>query len=154
VYFREQRGLFFMSFNHIVSMAHGGAAMLLFSLAIISVVIAILIAVKPAVDNANERLVVKANTVGLLEIIVAGIVLVTGVVAIFFGSWPVSQLWLWMSLVIIVFYSLALVFVTKPARLAVAEGGSAIKTGLQVVLQIGHVLLLIVAYALMLLKPA
>jgi uncharacterized membrane protein len=136
-----------------LSMVHSGASILLFSLAIISVVISVLIAVKPAIDSANERLVTKANTVGLIEIIVAGVVILTGLIAMFMGAWPLSQLWLWMSLMVIVFYCVALIYVTKPARMAVAEGGSAIKTGLQVVLQMGHVLLLFVAFALMLLKP-
>ena len=64
-----------------------------------------------------------------------------------------SQLWLWLSLVIIAFYIVALGWITKPARLAVAEGGSEIKSGMQVVLQMGHVLLLFAAFALMELKP-
>jgi uncharacterized membrane protein len=136
-----------------LSMVHSGASILLFSLAIISVVISVLIAVKPGIDSANERLVTKANTVGLIEIMVAGVVVLTGLIAMFMGAWPLSQLWLWMSLMIIVFYCVALIYVTKPARMAVAEGGSAIKTGLQVVLQMGHVMLLFVAFALMLLKP-
>ena len=52
------------------------------------------------------------------------------------------------------FYIVALIWVTKPARLVVAEGGSEIKSGMQVVLQMGHVLLLFTAFALMELKPA
>jgi len=134
-------------------MIHGGASLLLFSLAIISVLISVLIAVKPAADSANNGLVKKANTVGLIEFIVAVIVTLTGLIAVYMGPWQLSQSWLWMSLMIMVFYCIALLFVTKPARLAVAEGGSAIKAGLQVILQIGHVLLLIVAFSLMLLKP-
>ena len=69
------------------------------------------------------------------------------------GSWPLSQLWLWMSLMIIVFYIVALEWITKPARLAVAEGGSEVKSGMQVTLQMAHVLLLFAAFALMELKP-
>lgn len=134
-------------------MIHSGTAILLFSLAIISVIISVLIAVKPAVDPANEGMMKKANTVGLIELIVAGIVILTGVIAVFIGNWAWSQSWLWMSLMVMVFYCAALIFVTKPARLDVPKGGSAIKTGLQVILQIGHVLLVIVAFALMLLKP-
>ncbi len=135
-------------------MVHGSAAILLFVLAIISVLIAVLIAVKPAIDPANARLVKKANTVGLLQIIVACVVVLTGVTAVLMGTWPWSQLWLWLSLLIMVFYILALMFITQPARMSVAEGGSEVKTGMQVVLQMGHVLLLFVAFALMLLKPA
>ena len=142
-----------MSFNRILSMSHGAAAILLLSLAIISVLIAVLMAVKPAADQAHKGLVKKANFVGLIEIIVAVIVAFTGVIAMFRGAWPLSQLWLWLSLVIIAFYIVALGWITKPARLAVAEGGSEIKSGMQVVLQMGHVLLLFAAFALMELKP-
>jgi hypothetical protein len=70
------------------------------------------------------------------------------------GGWSLSELWLWLSLVLMAFYIVALIWVTKPARLVVAEGGSQIKSGMQVVLQMGHVLLLFTAFALMELKPA
>ena len=143
-----------MSFYDILSRVHSGTSILLFSLAIISVLISVLIAVKPAADPANEALLKKANVIGLIENIVVVILTVTGLIAAFMGSWPLSQLWLWLSLVIMVFYSSALIFVTKPARLAVPIGGSAVKTGLQVVLQMGHVLLILVAFTLMVLKPA
>jgi hypothetical protein len=142
-----------MSFYRILSMAHAGTAILLLSLATISVLIAVLIAVKPAVDQAHKGLVKKANFVGLIEIIVAVIVTLTGLIAMFMGSWSLSQSWLWMSLMVMVFYIVALEWITKPARLTVAEGGSQVKSGLQVVLQMGHVLLLFVAFALMALKP-
>ncbi len=142
-----------MSFSPVLSIVHSGTAILLFSLAILSVILAVLIAVKPAADRANEGLLRKAITVGLVESIVAVIVTLTGVVSVFMGPWSFSQLWLWMSLMTMVFYSAALFFMTNPARLVVAKGGSALKCGMQVALQIGHVLLLIVAYALMLLKP-
>ncbi len=55
-----------MSFYRILSMAHGAAAILLLSLATISVLIAVLIAVKPAADQAHKGLVKKANFVGLI----------------------------------------------------------------------------------------
>jgi hypothetical protein len=142
-----------MSFYRILSMAHAGAAILLLSLATISVLIAVLIAVKPAADQAHKGLVKKANFVGLIEMIVAIIVTLTGVIAMFMGSWSLSQSWLWMSLMVMAFYIVALGWITRPARLAVAEGGSQVKSGLQVVLQMGHVLLLFVAFALMELKP-
>jgi hypothetical protein len=51
------------------------------------------------------------------------------------------------------FYAMALPFITKPARLAVAKGSSQIKAGMQVILQIGHALLLIVAFALKYIGP-
>jgi len=127
--------------------------LLLFSLAIISVILAVLIAVKPAADPANVRLLKRANIVGLIEYIVAVILTLTGAIAVFMGPWAWSQLWLWMSLMVMVFYILALRLVTKPARMAVAGGGSAVKSGLQVCLQMAHVLLLLVSFALMFLKP-
>jgi hypothetical protein len=142
-----------MSLHPILSMAHAGAAILLFSLAIISLLISVLIAVKPAADHASDGLTRKANTVGLIENIVVAIVTLTGVITVFTGSWSFSQLWLWMGLLIAAIYSAALIFLTKPARLLVAKGGSEVKAGMQVVLQIGHVLLLIVAFAVMALKP-
>ena len=143
-----------MSFSSVISMVHGGAALLLLSLAIISVLMAVLIAVKPAEDPANARLVKKANFVGLTELVVVGLITLTGAIAVFMGSLSWSQSWLWMSLMVMIFYSAALVFVTKPARMSVSKGGSQIKTGMQVILQMGHVLFLFVAFALMLLKPA
>ena len=143
-----------MSFSPVLNMVHSGAAILLFSLAILSVLIAVLIAVKPAADPANAKLVKKANFVGLIELIVVGVVTLSGAIAVFMDSLSWSQSWLWMSLMIMVFYSGALIFVTKPARMSVSKGGSEIKTGMQVILQMGHVLFLFVAFALMLLKPA
>ena len=142
-----------MSFDQVLNMAHGGAAILLLSLALISILIAVLIAVVPAADPANENLVRRANTAGLIQNIVVGFVTLTGVVAVFMGSWPFSQFWLWSSLVAMAFYSVALQFITKPARMAVAEGGSEGKVGLQVALQVAHVLLLMVVFASMLVKP-
>jgi len=134
-------------------MVHVGASLLLFLLAMVSVVLSVLIAVKPAADPANSVLLRKANIAGLVESIVAGIVLLTGLIAVYMGSSSLSDPWVWMSLMVMVFYILALVFVTKPARLVVAQHGSAVKTGMQVILQIGHVLLILVAFSLMLLKP-
>jgi hypothetical protein len=136
-----------------LSTVHGAGGLLLLALAIISVVFAVLIAVKPAADPANKGLVTKANFVSLIEIIVAGVVTLTGAVAVLQGAWAWSELWLWLSLMIMAFYVGALVWVTKPARMAVATGGSQVKSGMQVVLQMGHVLLLFGAFALMELKP-
>ncbi len=142
-----------MSYYPTLSMVHFVAAIGLFSLAIISVLIAVLIAVKPAADQINERLLKRANAVGLLEQIAVGILTLSGVIAALVNSWSLAQPWLWMSLMVVVFYSLALEFITKPARAAVAEGGSMVKAGLQVGLQVGHVLLLLVAFSLMMLRP-
>ena len=87
------------------------------------------------------------------ENIFAGIVTATGLTVMFMGDWQFSDLWMWMSLMIIVFYSVALVVITKPARLRVAEGSSEVKTGLQVVLEIGHIMLLMIAFSLMMFRP-
>ena len=143
-----------MDLYTILTMVHIGAAILLLSLSTISTSISVLIAVKPAVDHANMGLLGKANTVGRLENIVAGLVLLTGLIAVFTGSWKFSEPWVWGSLMLIVFYSLALTFITKPARQAVAKGGSEVKTGLQVVLEVGHMLLLLVAFSMMLFRPS
>jgi hypothetical protein len=142
-----------MSFYSALIIVHLGTAILLPSLVIISIIIAVSIAVKPAADQANEGLLRKANAAGLAEGTVAVIVTLTGVIAVFMGPWSFSELWLWMSLMTMVFYVAALLFVTKPARLLVATDGSAVKCGMQVALQIAHGLLIIVSYALMLLKP-
>ncbi|MBW2269422.1 MAG: hypothetical protein JRH16_12675 [Deltaproteobacteria bacterium] len=142
-----------MDFYQIVNLAHAGAAILLLALALSSIALAVLIAVKPAVDSANAALVKRANTAGLIQHIVVGIVALTGVTAAFMGSWSFSQFWLWSSLVVVAFYSVALEYITKPARMAVAEGGSEGKVGLQVGLQVAHVLLLLVTFAAMLVKP-
>jgi hypothetical protein len=142
-----------VSFYEVLSMAHGGAAIALLLLALSSISIAVLIAVRPAADPANEVLVRRANISGLIQNVVIGVVTLTGVVAAFMGSWSFSQFWLWSSLAVVAFYSAALHFITKPARMAVAEGGSEGKVGLQVALQVAHVLLLMVVFASMVVKP-
>jgi uncharacterized membrane protein YozB (DUF420 family) len=147
-----------MNFPITLSTVHVGSAFLLLFLAHVSVGLAVWIAVKPAADQAHHKAVGMANKVGFVENAVAGILTLTGLVIAIQGPWSLSELWLWMSLMIMVFYMVALVRVTKPARMAVAGsasgGGSEIKTGMQCILQIGHVLLLIVAFMLMLVKPA
>ncbi|MCP4001902.1 MAG: hypothetical protein GY727_13420 [Gammaproteobacteria bacterium] len=142
-----------MSFPITLSTVHAGSAILLLILAHVSVGLAVWIAVKPAKDQGNLLAVNTANRVGFIENLVAGILTVTGLVLAIQGPWAMSELWLWMSLVIMIFYMVALVRITKPARMEVARSGSEIKTGMQCILQIGHVLLLIVAFSLMLLKP-
>ncbi len=143
-----------MNFGPLLVIVHWSTGFLLLALAMISVSLSVLIAVKPAADPANAKLLRKANIVGLTESIVAGVVALTGLIAAFIGSWSLSELWLWLSLVIMLFYLTALKRVTKPARQVVAVGGSAIKSGMQVILQIAHLLLLLVAFLLMFLKPA
>ena len=135
-------------------MSHTGTAILLLTLALISVLLAVMIAVKPAADSANAKLLSRANSVGLFETIAAGFVTLTGIIAMFMADWPLSELWLWLSLLIMIFYMPMLKRVTKPKRQVVSVGGSEIKSGMQVVLHIGHFLLLLVTYSMMLLKPA
>jgi hypothetical protein len=142
-----------MSSSQLVGLLHTGMAISLFFIALISIWISVLTAVNPGVDQANKRLIKRANLVGLIEGIVAIILTLTGVVSVILGTWAFSELWLWLSLMIMAFYITALNFVTKPARMVVAKDGSAIKAGMQVILQIGHFLLILVAYSLMLLKP-
>ncbi|MDP6374705.1 MAG: hypothetical protein QF515_14040 [Pseudomonadales bacterium] len=142
-----------MNIYNALGAIHLVMALLLFSLAIVSILLSVLIAVKPARDPANIRLVRSVNMIGLLEQLSLLVVTITGVIAALMNSWSLLQSWLWMSLLIVAFYGAAGQFVTKPARLAVAEGGSMIKVGMQVALQVGHVLLLIVAFALMYLRP-
>jgi hypothetical protein len=147
------KGGLVVSFYEILTITHSAVSILFLALAMLSVAIAVMIAVKPAEDPANEGLVSKANIVSYIEISVAGLVALTGIIAMILGGWPITQMWLWLSLVIMLFYSVILKRVTKPARMVVAEGGSAIKSGMQVILHICHMLLIIVAYSLMLLKP-
>ena len=141
-----------MDFYQILITTHIGVGILLFSVALVSVAIAVVSAVDPA-DKTNVVLVERANTVGFIENIIACMVTLTGLGAMFLGSFSLSELWLWMSLSIMVFYSLMLVLITKPARLRVARGGSAVKTGMQVLFHVAHILLIIVSFAFMLLKP-
>jgi hypothetical protein len=143
-----------MDANQLISTVHVWSGVLLVVLALLSVSIAVFTAVRPAADRPNSTLVRKGNLVGLAESSVAGVLTLTGLAAMIMGPWKITELWLWMSLLIMVFYSVALVRITKRARLEVAEGGSEIKAGMQVILTIGHALLLLVAYFMMLLKPA
>ena len=143
-----------MSFYEALIRAHIVSGMLLFALALTSVSLAVMIAVKPAEDPANLKLLTRANFVGWIEISTAGIASLTGIIAMFLGSWPLTEMWLWLSLVIMLFYMSALKRVTKPSRQVVAVGGSQIKSGMQVVMHVCHMLLIIVAWSLMLLKPA
>jgi len=142
-----------MDFYQILITTHIGVGILLFLAALASVSVAVVSAVHPANDEYNLVLVEHGNTVGLIENIIACMVMLTGLAAVFLGSFSLSDLWLWMCLSIIVFYSLMLVFITKPARLRVASGGSATKTGMQVLFHVAHILLIIVSFAFMLLKP-
>jgi uncharacterized membrane protein len=152
--FNEQlQGKSFMDFYRLLVVMHIGMALVLFSVALTSVMIAVLSAVKPDPDQANVKLVDRGNIIGLMENMSAIVVTLTGVILVFMGSWSWSQLWLWLSLVVMAFYSIMLTFITRPARLAVAKGGSAVKAGMQVLFQVAHVLLLIVTFAFMLLKP-
>jgi uncharacterized membrane protein len=142
-----------MNFSQFLSVAHIVTAILLFSLAIGSIALSVLIAIKPAAQSTGQGLVKRARVVALIEILTVGAVTLTGVVAAVLASLPLSQTWLWMGLVIMVFYGTAHQLVTKPARMNVPEGGTAVKVGMQVALQVAHVLLLIVAFAIMRMRP-
>lgn len=134
-------------------LVHISAVILLFLLALISIFISVYTAAKPDVDQTNKWLLNIANTIWLIENIVAGIVTLTGLIAMYVGSWSLSQPWLWLSLLIMVFYSLTLFYITKPVRLAPAEGGSAFKVGMQVLLRFIYLLLIAFTSVLMLFKP-
>ena len=56
-----------MSSYETLSMIHLGTGLLLFFSAILSIVLSVLIAVKPAADHANRALLKSANVVSLLE---------------------------------------------------------------------------------------
>lgn len=142
-----------MSSQELLSWTHTGAGILLFLLALASILIAVLIAVRPGADPANEKLVRRANAASRIQHLVIAVVALTGVTAASMGSRPFSEFWLWSSLVAMGFYSAALQFFTRPARMAVAEGGSEGKVGLQVALQVAHALLLMVILASMYVKP-
>lgn len=137
-----------------MSIVHSGLAYLLFTLALCSVALAVLIAVKPAEDPANSALLRKANLVTGGEILVVLLVAITGLVSAIGNGTPLTEFWIWLSMLVVAFYGAMLLFVTRPARQVVAVGGSHVKVGLQVALQMGHVLLLLVTLMLMLLKPA
>lgn len=135
-----------MNIPFVLAKAHGGIAMLLALLALISLAMAL----KALVTGSNKGASSLANIAGLVETIVAGLVTLTGLVLIFVSPWPLSQAWIWIGLVLMVLYSVSLKRLTKPARLAVAEGDSAKKwAGFQLI----QLMLVIISFALMHLKP-
>jgi hypothetical protein len=135
-----------MEFYPILVKAHGGMAMLVFLLAGLS----LLVALFATLAKANGGVLKAGNITGLLETICAGIVTLTGIVVTAIGPLPLGQAWIWIGLVIMVIYSILLKRLTKPARLAVADGGGAAKwAGFQLV----HVVLLVIGFALMKMKP-
>jgi hypothetical protein len=134
-------------------MVHTSAVILLTSFAVISILYTVLTAVKPGIDQANEWLVKIAHAIWVIENIAVGIVILTGLIAMYIGSWPLSKVWVWMSLLIMVFYSVTLIYVAKPERQALAKGGSGGKVIMQVLLHFGYVLLIAFAFSLMMFKP-
>ena len=134
-----------MNISLIFAKAHGGMAMLLMVCALLSLVLAL-----KTVFTANNRSAKISHISGLVETIMAGIVTLTGVVCLFTGPWPLTQLWMWIGLVIMVAYSIMMARVTKPARLAADDATAAKKWAMMQVLQL---ILLIVGFALMKLKP-
>jgi hypothetical protein len=132
---------------------HVGSVILLFCLALLAIFFAVWKAAKAGVDRTNEWLVQIALAIWLAENVVALIVILTGLAALYVGSMSLSLVWAWMSLLIMVFYSVTLLFMLKPARPALAEGGNPIKVAMQVLLHFVYLLLIAFAFALMLLKP-
>ena len=134
-----------MNIQLILAKAHGGFAMLLTLLALVSLAFA-LKSYATKQNGVNK----PANITALIETIAAGLVTLTGLVLIFVSPWPLSQLWIWIDLVLAVFYSIALKRLTKPARLAAAEGETSCKW---LAFQTVQLVIVLVAYALMKLKP-
>ena len=135
-----------MNLTLLVAKAHGGMGMLLLLLAIASFGMA----VKAIISATDDRLNRVANKAALLETVIAGLVTITGLIAIITGPWPVSSGWIWAGLLIMVIYSILLKRLTKPARLATTEGAGAARwAGLQLI----HIVLIIAVFALMRLKP-
>ena len=143
-----------MDYYPALSMLHAVAATLLFSLTTISILISAMIAVKRAADPANERLTAISNKVRLVEIFTTVLVAVTGLIVMLMGPWALSQFWLRMSLLLLVFYGLTLLYVTKPPRQFVSRRGRAVKVAMQAYLQFGQFLLLLMAFVLMVVKPS
>jgi uncharacterized membrane protein len=142
-----------MNAYRVLMIAHAWVGALLFLLVISSIATAVHIAVKPDDDRANARLLNRANTIGLIENVVAVLLTLTGVTVMLMGNWPLSQAWLWMSLAIMLFYSTTVFAITKRPRMALAEGGTAVKAGMQVLLHVTYLLLLLVGLVLMWVKP-
>lgn len=134
-----------MAFYPILIKAHSGMAMLLVLLAVCS----LLMAMQAAVGRVATGPMKIANITGLMETIIAGVVALSGFVLMFAGPWPWTQLWLLFGLLSVIVYSVLLKRVTKPARLAVAEGEGA---GRWFRWQFVHVVILFVVFALMKLK--
>lgn len=76
--------------------------------------------------------------------------MVTGLLSVFIGSWPFTQLWIWLGLALMVIYSVVQKRVNKPARQAVAEGENANNW---VCIQLMQVIILMVGFIIMGLKP-
>lgn len=127
----------------ILAKAHGGFAMLLFALAFVSLLLA-------ALSTATKKVPGFANIAGLVETIVAGVVTLSGLVVMFVGPYPLSQIWLWLGLVIAVIYSVVLKRVVKPARLESQQSGEG--AGKWLAGQLGLFVLVIAAFGLMKLK--
>ncbi|NRB36921.1 MAG: hypothetical protein HRU20_00470 [Pseudomonadales bacterium] len=135
-----------MNTSLIFAKAHGGIAMLLFLLALISLALAI----KTLASGGNQSLNKMAHIAGLVETIMAGLLTLSGIACLFVTPWPLSQIWIWLGLVLVVLYSIFMKRLTKPARLAAAEGEPALKwLGFQSL----HLVLLIAGFGLMQAKP-
>lgn len=134
-----------MNSSLIFAKAHGGIGMLLMLIAFFSLVLAL----KTVVSN-NNRSAKLAHITGLVETILAGIVLLTGIICVYTGPWPLTQMWMWLGLVIMVAYSIIMKRVTKPARLAADDADAAKKWAM---VQTAQLVLLVVGFVLMKAKP-
>ena len=131
-----------MNISLIVAKAHGGFALLLFLLAITSLAMAL----KAAAAGSHQSFEKMAHITGLLETIFAGLVTLSGLIALYTTAWPLNQIWIWVGLFMAIAYSILLKRATKPARL---EGNTLQWAMMQSI----QVILVISAYTLMRLKP-
>ena len=143
-----------MSLHPILSMTHVSAGMLLALLAVLSVVLSAWIVVKTFTGHAEEAPMEQAKLVARFEHVIVGFVVLSGVIAIFTGSWSFSEQWLWMSLIIMAIYSGAMIFLTNPSNLVIVEGETAVRMGMQLIFRFLHILLLMIIFAYMFLKPS
>lgn len=128
-----------MDLYTILAKGHGGMAMLTLLLALVSLALAVkAVLIKPSAGMKLE------NIAGLAETICAGVVTLSGIAVMLLGPWPLTALWLWAGLIIMVIYSILLKRFTKPARMAAVVSAKP-WAGLQAV----HVLLLVVGFGIM-----
>lgn len=131
-----------MDVYFILAKAHGGFAMLLALLALLSLVTAL-------VAVLTKKVLALATPLGLIETISAGLVTLSGLALLVLGPYPLTQIWLWLGLAIAVIYNIVLKRWVKPARLAAMANAGAGKWALG---QFVLVALVVAAFGLMKLK--